>query len=47
MICAAVRNHVEAHDLAPTDCKDQGSYFRSDIDDFRHTVEKEGQGGLL
>ena len=47
MACAAARNHGEAHDPASTDCKEQGSYFCNDIDDFRHTVEEEGQGGLL
>lgn len=32
---------------APADYKEQGSYFCSDIDDFRHIIEKEGHGRLL
>jgi hypothetical protein len=31
----------------PKNCKEPISYFGSDIDDRRCTVEKEGQGRLL
>lgn len=33
-------DHVELYDLCTTDCKGQGSYFCSGIDDFRCTIEK-------
>lgn len=31
---------------ALTDCKEQGSYFCSDLGDYEHTVEKEDMEGF-
>lgn len=43
---AVIRNHVEAHDRASTDCKGRGDDFCCDIGDCRGTVEKEDMEGF-
>lgn len=33
--------------LAPADCKEPGSYFGSDTNDYRYMTEREGHRSLL
>lgn len=47
MLCAVTGNHVEARDLCFHLRKEQESNVCTDINDYRHIVEREGHGRLL